>query len=124
MKLKEVAKKGICDGQLIFERTSRDEFGDLANCGLFNKLPDKQRNLFCFLHLTLQEFLAASKVVDDMDKVVQFLDEHVNDPKWHLVIQFVAGLVGDKIREDPKKYESHYADIQKRYYTFRIVYSI
>jgi GTPase SAR1 family protein len=126
MKLKEIAKKGICDGQLIFERTSRDEFGDLANCGLFTKLPDKQRNLFCFLHLTLQEFFAASKVVDDMNKVVQFLDHHVKDPKWHLVIQFVAGLVGDKIREDPKGYKSQkvLADIQKRYYIFRIVYSI
>ncbi|CAB4001000.1 Hypothetical predicted protein, partial [Paramuricea clavata] len=115
MELKEVAKTGICDGQLIFERTSRDEFGDLANCGLFTKLPDKQRNLFCFLHLTLQEFLAAAKVVDDMDKVIQFLDNHVKDPKWHLVIQFVAGLVGDKIREDPKKYKNQkvLADIQK-----------
>ena len=125
MELKKLAKRGISDGRLIFEKTSADdEFGDLANCGFFHKLPHIRQNLFCFLHLTLQEFLAASKVVDDMDKVVQFLDEHVKDPKWHLVIQFVAGLVGDKIREDPKKYESHYADIQKRYYTFRIVYSI
>jgi hypothetical protein len=126
MELKKVAKKGICDDQLIFERTSRDEFGDLANCGLFTKLPDKQRNLFCFLHLTLQEFLAAAKVVDDMDKVVQFLDDHVKDPKWHLVIQFVAGLVGDKIREDPKEYKNQkvLADIQKRYYIFRIVYCV
>jgi GTPase SAR1 family protein len=126
MELKKVAKKGICDDQLIFERTSRDEFGDLANCGLFTKLPDKQRNLFCFLHLTLQEFLAAAKVVDDMDKVVQFLDDHVKDPKWHLVIQFVAGLVGDKIREDPKESESSkvLVDIQKRYYIFRIVYCV
>jgi GTPase SAR1 family protein len=124
MKIKEVAKKGIRDGKLIFEKSTAEGFGELANSGFFHELPDKERKLFCFLHLTLQEFLAASKVVDDMDKVVQFLDEHVNDPKWHLVIQFVAGLVGDKRREDPIKYESHYADIQKRYYTFRIVYSI
>ena len=124
MKLKQVAESGINQGELIFEKPAAEGFGDLANCGFFHKLPDKRRNLFCFLHLTLQEFLAASKVVDDMDKVVQFLDEHVKDPKWYLVIQFVAGLIGDKIKEDPKKYESHYADIQKRYYTFRIVYSI
>ena len=124
MTIKEVAKKGICDGKLIFEKSTAEGFGELANSGFFHQLPDKQRKLFCFLHLTLQEFLAASKVVDDMGKVVQFLDDHVKDPKWHLVIQFVAGLVGDEIREDPKKYESQYADIQKRYYTFRIVYSI
>jgi GTPase SAR1 family protein len=120
MKLKKVARKGICDGKLIFERTSREEFGDLVNCGLFTKLPDK--NLFCFLHLTLQEFLAASDVVDDIDKVVEYLDDHVEDPKWHLVIQFVAGLVGDKMRE--YKNQKVLGDIQKRYYIFCIVYSI
>ena len=144
LKLKAVAQSGIIEGKLIFERATGDEFGDLANCGLFHKLPDKRRNYFCFLHLTLQEFLAASKVVDDMDKVDQFLATHVKDPKWHLVIQFVAGLVGDKIKEakiaetavpsDPKEFakwknnqevieknERVLAEIQKRYYIFCIV---
>ncbi len=144
LKLKAVAQSGIIEGKLIFERATGDEFGDLANCGLFHKLPDKRRNYFCFLHLTLQEFLAASKVVDDMDKVDQFLATHVKDPKWHLVIQFVAGLVGDKIKEakiagtavpsDPEEFakwknnqevieknERVLAEIQKRYYIFCIV---
>ncbi len=130
LKLKEVAQRGIIEGKFIFEQTTTDEFGDLANCGLFHKLPDKRRNYFCFLHLTLQEFLAASKVVDNMDKVDQFLATHINDPKWHLVIQFVAGLVGDKIREasmsvtsDPNEFimsERNLADIQKRYYIFSV----
>ena len=97
--LKEVAKSGISQGRLIFVKSTADKFGELANCGLFHKLPDKRQNLFCFLHLTLQEFLAASNVVDDMANVERFLDGHVNDSKWHLVIQFVAGLVGDKIRQ-------------------------
>ena len=116
-KLKEVAQSGIIEGKLIFERSTRDEFGDLANCGLFHKLSDKRRNYFCFLHLTLQEFLAASKVVDDMDKVDQFLATHIKDPKWHLVIQFVAGLVGDKIKQHEIS-QSNLTDIQKRYYIF------
>ena len=47
-KLKEVAKWGIQEGKLIFEQTTRDEFGDLANCGLFHKLPDKLLLLFTF----------------------------------------------------------------------------
>ena len=122
MVLKEIALKKIDADELIFDQSStEEEFKDLANCGLFTKLPDKRRNLFCFLHLTLQEFLAASKVVDDMDKVVQFLDDHVKDPKWHLVIQFVAGLVGDKIR---KKCMSQKVldDIQKRYNNY-IIYT-
>jgi hypothetical protein len=126
MKLKKVAESGIIRDTLIFEKPTADGFRALANSGFFHKLPHKRRNLFCFLHLTLQEFLAASKVVDDMDKVAQFLDDHVKDPKWHLVIQFVAGLVGDKIRDDPNEYKSQkvLADIQKRYYIFRIVYRI
>ncbi|CAB3981765.1 Hypothetical predicted protein [Paramuricea clavata] len=126
MELKEIAISGISQDKLIFEKSTADGFRALANSGFFYQLPHKERNLFCFLHLTLQEFLAASKVVDDMDKVVQFLDEHVKDPKWHLAIQFVAGLVGDKIREDPKEYKRQkvLADIQKRYYIFRIVYRI
>ncbi len=145
LKINEAAQSGISEGKLIFERATTDEFGDLANCGLFYKLPDKERNYFCFLHLTLQEFLAASKVVDDMDNVETFLATHIDDPKWHLVIQFVAGLVGDKIKEakmaetgvpsDPKEFgkwknnqemikknERVLADIQKRYYIFCIVY--
>jgi hypothetical protein len=38
-------------------------------------------------------------VLDDMNNVESFLSEHIDNPKWHLVIQFVAGLIGDKMRE-------------------------
>ncbi len=71
----------------------------LSDCGLFNKLEDKRQNIFCFLHLTIQEFLAALHVVDDMKNLESFLYEHFGNPKWQLVIQFVAGLIGDKMRE-------------------------
>jgi hypothetical protein len=99
-KIKEIARKGMIEDQLIFEFENGDEFFDeLDDCGLFNKLEDKRQNIFCFLHLTIQEFLAALHVVDDMDNVESFLSEHINNPKWHLVIQFVAGLIGDKMRE-------------------------
>ena len=117
--LKEIAKRGIQEGKLIFERQTGDEFGDLANCGLFHKLPDKRRNYFCFLHLTLQEFLAASWVVDDLDNIDDFLATHIDDPNWDLVIQFVFGLVGDKIKEAKGelyiKWQRILAVVQKRY---------
>ena len=34
-----------------------------------------------------------------MKNVQSFLSEHIKNPKWHLVIQFVAGFIGDKKRE-------------------------
>ena len=99
-KLKKIARNGMIENRLIFEFENEDEFAaKLSNCGLFNKLEDKRQNNFCFLHLTIQEFLAALHVVDDMNSVESFLSEHIDDSRWHLVIQFVSGLVGDKMRE-------------------------
>ncbi len=98
--LKGIATNGMIADQLIFEFENDGEFvAELSDCGLFNKLEDKRQNFFCFLHLTIQEFLAALHVVDDMNNVESFLCEHIDNPKWDLVIQFVAGLIGDKIRE-------------------------
>ena len=96
-KLKEIARKGMRKEKLIFYDDEVD--AGIPDCGLFNKLEDKSQNIFCFLHLTIQEFLAALDVVDDMDNVESFLSDHIKKPKWHLVILFVAGLIGDKFRE-------------------------
>ena len=106
-KLKKIARHGMIKDQLIFEfqtnDTSDETFGKLSDCGVFNKLEDKQQNIFCFLHLTIQEFLTALDVVDDITKIDVFLCEYIDNPKWHLVIQFVAGLIGDKIRDIKKE---------------------
>ena len=96
-KLKAIARKGMMEEKLIFCDDEVDP--GISDCGLFNKLEDKEQNIFCFLHLTIQEFLAALDVVDDMDNVESFLSEHIENPKWHLVILFVAGLIGDKFKE-------------------------
>ena len=99
-KLKEIAKDGMIKDKLIFKFASSDEFVlGLSNCGLFNKLEDKRHDYFCFLHLTIQEFLAALHVVDDIENVESFLSDHIDNPKWNLVIQFVCGLIGDKMKE-------------------------
>ena len=95
-KLKAIARKGMMEEKLIFYH---DDDPGISDCGLFNKLEDKEQNIFCFLHLTIQEFLAALDVVDDMDNVESFLSEHIENPKWHLVILFVSGLIGDKFRK-------------------------
>ena len=96
-KLKAIARKGMMEEKLIFYDDEVDP--GIPDCGLFNKLEDKEQNIFCFLHLTIQEFLAALHVVDDMDNVESFLSEHIENPKWHLVILFVAGLIGDKFKQ-------------------------
>ncbi len=99
-KLKEIARDGMIKDQLIFKYENSDELvAELSDCGLFNKLEDKRQNIFRFLHLTIQEFLTALHVVDDMENVESFLSEHIENPRWHLVIQFVAGLIGDKMKE-------------------------
>ena len=96
-KLKAIARKGMIKEKLTFYDDEVDP--GISDCGLFNKLEDKEQNIFCFLHLTIQEFLAALHVFDDMDNVESFLSEHIENPKWHLVILFVAGLIGDKFKE-------------------------
>ena len=99
-KLKKIAKDGMAKDQLVFEFKDHDEFVDeLSNSGLFNKLEDKRQNMFCFLHLTIQEFLAALQVVDDIENADSFLSDHIDNPRWHLVIQFVCGLIGEKMKE-------------------------
>ena len=97
--LKKTARKGMLENNLVFKFESDDKRVELKDCGLINDVEDKRGNPFSFLHLTIQEFLAAQHVVDDIEKVEAFLTDHIDDPKWHLVIQFVAGLIGDKIKE-------------------------
>ena len=104
-KLKEIARNGMIENKLIFEFDDDDDVdvAKLSDCGLFNKLEDKRRNDFCFLHLTIQEFLAALHVVDDINNVESFLSKQIKNPQWHLVIQFIFGLVGDKMNELEKE---------------------
>ncbi|XP_046841908.1 NLR family CARD domain-containing protein 3-like [Xenia sp. Carnegie-2017] len=97
-KIKSLAKDGIAKESLIFNEPSLPNFPHLAKCGFFHKLPDRRRNLYCFIHLTLQEFFAAWCIVDDWQNIANFLDDNVSDSKWYLVIEFVAGLVGDMKR--------------------------
>jgi hypothetical protein len=72
-------------------------------------------------------------VVDNIKNVGKFFDTYIKDPKWHLVIQFVAGLVGDKIKEAAKIQEKRERRklmkkwrgiIQERYYIFCILSNV
>ena len=100
--LGKIAFDGIQEGRLIFE--SR-EVNSLESSGLFHRLPDTKdhpladgREQYCFLHLTLQEFLAAKYLVDTLssEQLRGFVSDHIKDGAWKVVMQFVAGLLAEK----------------------------
>ncbi|XP_029190589.2 protein NLRC5-like [Acropora millepora] len=99
--LGEIAFKGIEEGRLLFESS---EVSGLEDCGLLHKLPALKlkalseppaKSRFCFTHLTLQEFFAAKHLVNTKtdEGIEGFVRKHINDGTWHVVLQFVAGLL-------------------------------
>ena len=104
-RLGEIAFTGIKEGRLIFESK---EIEGLEDCGLLHRLPDlcasanspfeKPKAQFCFMHLTIQEFLAAKHVADTMngEELREFVHCKITQGAWHVVLQFVAGLLGKR----------------------------
>ena len=100
--LARIAFDGIRKRKLIF--TSTEVSKDQVESALFHRLPDHQtapfrhEAQFCFIHLTMQEFLAAKHVVDTMNETElrRFVADHINQGEWQMVLQFVAGLLGDE----------------------------
>ena len=95
--VESLVKTGIEERRLVFDST---EVQGMENCGLFNRMPDSQisafkfKSHFCFIHLTLQELLAAREIAKmDPSDLSAFITSKASDPKWHMVIQFVAGLL-------------------------------
>ena len=101
-RLEKIAFNGIKEGRLIFES---HEVKDLESNGLFHRLPDtrerplgERREQYCFLHLTIQEFLAAKYLVDTYSSkdLQKFVSDHIQYGAWRVVMQFVAGLLDEK----------------------------
>ena len=100
-KLQLLAVKGIEPMQLIFDNASFDE--EMKQSGLLNSLSNPYSQVqtqFCFIHLTIQEFLAAKHVVESFhpEEIKELISSHLNSGKWHLVLQFIAGLLGKEIK--------------------------
>ena len=100
-KLQSLAFKGIEPMQLIFDNPLFDE--EMKQSGLLNSLSNPYSQVqtqFCFIHLTIQEFLAAKHVIESfhLEEIKEFISSHVNSGKWHLVLQFIAGLLGKQIK--------------------------
>ena len=100
-KLQSLAFKGIEPMQLIFDIKSFDE--PMKQSGLLNSLSNpysQAQTKFCFIHLTIQEFLAARHVIEmfSPEEIKEFIFSHIKSSKWHLVLQFMAGLLGKEIK--------------------------
>ena len=103
-KIKPLAKlafDGLTEKRLIFGQKEVPE--DLVDSALFHRLPDHKPDVFtneaqyCFIHLTMQEFLAAKHITETMTKELRtFVAEHIQNGEWQLVLQFVAGLLGEQ----------------------------
>ena len=100
-KLGKIALLELEEGRLTF---SAKEVEGVEDCGLLHRLPDLNSPTpidageaqFCFLHLTVQEFLAAKHVVDTMkntEGLRKFVSDKINQSAWQVVMQFVAGLL-------------------------------
>ena len=106
-KLQRTAFHGIENDQLVF---NEELFGgQLGNSGLVHSLSNPVfplKTQFCFIHLTVQEFLAAKHATETFApaELKKLISDHVRSGKWHLVLQFVAGLVGEKIKME-KEYK-------------------
>ena len=99
--LQELAFNGMENGQLIFDGEFVNE--QMEESGLLHCLPVpifQIQTQVCFIHLTVQEFLAAKHVVETKqpEEIKEFISSHVEHGKWHLVLQFLAGLLGKKMK--------------------------
>ena len=100
-KLRELAFNGMKKGQLVFEQKLFDE--QMQMSGLLNSLSNPifpLKKQFCFIHLTIQEFLAAEHVIETHStaEIKKFISDHFESGKWHLVFQFIAGRLGKKMK--------------------------
>ena len=99
-KLEKLAFEGIKEGKLIF---GANEVRGMEDSALFHRLPDREvdsfssEGQFCFIHLTMQEFFAAKHLTNMSETELKtFVQMNINEGKWQLVFQFVAGLMENK----------------------------
>ena len=98
--LAKLAFDGLKQKRLIFGQKEVPE--NLVNSALFHRLPDRKLDAFtdeaqyCFIHLTMQEFLAAKHITETMkgEELRRFVADNIKNGEWQLVLEFAAGLLG------------------------------
>ena len=97
--LSEMAFSGIDKDQLVFNNEELKTSTNVLSLGLLNAIEtftiSGSRKLFQFLHLTIQEFLAArhiaSGVMSAVEKAV-FMKSHINNERFRMTLLFLSGL--------------------------------
>ena len=97
--LGSLAKTGIAERKTIFD--SSKVVAGMRKSGLLRPLSDttevrsfQRQERFRFIHSTFQDFFAAREIAKmEPDKFNEFIASNADDSKWHLVLQFVAGLL-------------------------------
>ena len=107
-KLQLISFRGMKKGQLIFDQDKFDE--QTKKSCLVNSLSNPispVKTQFCFIHLTIQEFLAARHVTETFTPadIKKFISNNLRSHEWHLVLQFIAGLLGKKKTMSDSEYK-------------------
>ncbi len=100
-KLQQLAFNGMKNDTLVFPGQLVDE--EMKKSGLLHSLSNPIfviQTQVCFSHLTVQEFLAAKHILEtkEPEEIKAFISSHVEIGKWHLALQFLAGLLGGKMK--------------------------
>ena len=109
--LSKVAYEGVLKRQLIFDEELKNfPIDELTSCGILHEMPgivtpDMELSAqYIFIHLTIQEFLAARHIIQKftINEFQSFALSAVCDPKWEMVLQFIAGLLSPSANFPPK----------------------
>ena len=108
--LSKVAYEGIKERRLVFDEEAFEGFKELTSCGIIHEMQRIDTvemecgPQFIFLHLTVQEFLAARYVVKKLtlEQFEAFVSSAVDDSRWEVVFQFIAGLLSPSAKVQPE----------------------
>ena len=97
--LSEMAFSGIDKDQLVFNNEELNTSTNVLSLGLLNAIETFTisgcRELFQFLHLTIQEFLAARHIASGGMSAVEkavFMKSHINNDRFRMTLLFLSGL--------------------------------
>ncbi|XP_064405408.1 protein NLRC3-like [Halichondria panicea] len=95
--LSETAFTGMTQDKLVFERTEVTKERDALSLGLLNLIKCTgvlEAHYYQFLHLTIQEFLAARHLAltkSNKDKL-EFITSKIGDDRFRMTLLFLSGL--------------------------------